>query len=219
MCIRDSYKSTERRNTYVEMAIDWEGMYSEESREMFRIISAGRYTLDKGFYFGYAFSMFHFAGGIGNENVTDNLLVNPYAGWEFNAYFDFDIKAGFLFAPQRARSIESGWKKQKGAQIDFVMTKWGVKLENNLYLGENLQSFRYAYVGEPLYAGEQFYSTTDHIYNRTWIGYDRRFFKGTMGVEAGMVFHYDGSGMGTQQMVKLSVDIQKLFNIGPKAKK
>ena len=40
-----------------------------------------------------------------------------------------------------------------------------------------------------------------------------------MGVEAGMVFHYDGSGMGTQQMVKLSVDIQKLFNIGPKAKK
>ena len=33
------YKSTERRNTYVEMAIDWEGMYSEESREMFRIIS------------------------------------------------------------------------------------------------------------------------------------------------------------------------------------
>ena len=186
---------------------------------MFRIISAGRYTLDKGFYFGYAFSMFHFAGKIGNENVTDNLLVNPYAGWEFNAYFDFDIKAGFLFAPQRARSIESGWKKQKGAQIDFVMTKWGVKLENNLYLGENLQPFRYAYVGEPLYAGEQFYSTTDHIYNRTWIGYDRRFFKGTMGVEAGMIFHYDGSGMGTQQMVKLSVDIQKLFNIGPKAKK
>lgn len=55
------YKSTERRNNYVEMAIDWEGMYSEESREMFRIISAGRYTLDKGFYFGYAFSMFHFA--------------------------------------------------------------------------------------------------------------------------------------------------------------
>ena len=66
---------------------------------------------------------------------------------------------------------------------------------------------------------DRFYSTTDHIYNRTWIGYDRRFFKGTMGVEAGMVFHYDGSGMGTQQMVKLSVDIQKLFNIGPKAKK
>ena len=31
------YVSTQREKTYVEMAIDWEGMYSEESREMFRI--------------------------------------------------------------------------------------------------------------------------------------------------------------------------------------
>ncbi len=126
------YKSTERENTYVEMAIDWEGMYSEQSREMFRIISAGRYTLERGFYFGYAFSMFHFAGSKLNENVTDNLLVNPYAGWGFNAFFDFDIKAGFLFAPQRGRSVDHNWKKPCGAQIDFVLTKWGVKLENNL---------------------------------------------------------------------------------------
>ena len=210
------------------MAIDWEGMYSEQSREMFRIISAGRYTLERGFYFGYAFSMFHFAGSKLNENVTDNLLVNPYAGWGFNAYFDFDIKAGFLFAPQRGRSVDHNWKKPCGAQIDFVLTKWGVKLENNLYLGENLQPLRNIAVGEDipvtygqdgLYAGEPFYATTKNVYNRTWVGYDRRFFRGTLAVEAGMVFHYDGTGMGTQQVVKLSVDIQKLFNIGPKAKK
>ena len=75
------------------------------------------------------------------------------------------------------------------------------------------------YGQDGLYAGEPFYATTEHIYNRTWVGYDRRFFKGTLAVEAGMVFHYDGTGMGTQQVVKLSVDIQKLFNIGPKAKK
>ena len=37
-----------------------------------------------------------------------------------------------------------------------------------------------------------------------------------MHIEAGMVFHYDGTGTGTQQMVKLSVDIQKLFDIGRK---
>ena len=217
-----------KRDSYVEFVCDWEGMYSEESREMFRIISAGRYTLERGFYFGYAFSMFHFAGSKLNENVTDNLLVNPYAGWGFNAFFDFDIKAGFLFAPQRGRSVDHNWKKPCGAQIDFVLTKWGVKLENNLYLGENLQPLRNIAVGEDipitygqdgLYAGEPFYATTEHIYNRTWVGYDRRFFKGTLAVEAGMVFHYDGTGMGTQQVVKLSVDIQKLFNIGPKAKK
>lgn len=48
------------------------------------------------------------------------------------------------------------------------------------------------------------------------MGYDRRFFKDTMHVEAGMVFHYDGTGLGTQQVVKLSVDIQKLFDVGHK---
>ena len=67
-----------------------------------------------------------------------------------------------------------------------------------------------------LYAGESFYATTEHIYNRTWVGYDRKFFHDTLHVEAGMVFHYDGTGMGTQQVVQLSVDIQRLFNIGPK---
>ena len=210
------YKSTERRNTYVEMAIDWEGMYSEESREMFRILSAGRYTLDGGFYFGYAFSMFHFAGSKLDENVTDNLIVNPYAGWEFDAFFDFDVRAGLLFAPQRARSVDHDWKKPCGGQIDLRITRWGVKIENNLYLGENLQPLWQYYGPEGLYAGERFYSTTEHIYNRTWIGYDRKFFDDTMHVEAGMVFHYDGTGTGTQQMVKLSVDIQKLFDIGRK---
>ena len=43
------------------------------------------------------------------------------------------------------------------------------------------------------------------------MGYDRRFFDRTVHVEAGMVFHYDGTGLGTQQVVQLSVDIQKAF--------
>ena len=117
--------------------------------------------------------------------------------------------AGLLFAPQRARSVDHDWKKPCGGQIDLRITRWGVKIENNLYLGENLQPLWQYYGPEGLYAGERFYSTTEHIYNRTWIGYDRKFFDDTMHVEAGMVFHYDGTGTGTQQMVKLSVDIQK----------
>lgn len=212
------YQSTERKNTYVEMALDWEGMYSVESREMFRIISGGRYTLNNGLYFGYAFSMFHFAGSIGNENVTDNLLVNPYLGWNFNAFFNFNVKTSFLFAPQRARSVDHVWRKPCGGQLDFTMTRWGVKLENNLYLGENLQPFYNTYAGEHLYAGERFYSTTEHVYNRTFIGYDQHFFNNTLGVEGGMIFQYDGTGVGTQQVVKLSVNLECLINLCHKSK-
>lgn len=219
------YRSTERRDTYVEMALDWEGMLGEETREKFRILSAGRYTLDKGFYFGYAFSLFHFAMSERVDNVSDNMLLNPYVGWEFNAYFDFDVRAGMLFAPQRGRSVDNNWQKPCGGQFDIIIHKWGVKLENNLYVGRNLQPLRNAvadpetgltYGTDGLYAGDSFYATTDRIYNRTWLGYENRFFNDTLAVQAGMVFHYDGTGMGTQQVVQLSVNLEKLFRIGSK---
>ena len=219
------YVSTERPGTYIELALDWEGMFSVESREMFRLLSAGRYTTRPGFYVGYALSLFHFAGSELNRNVTDNLLLNPHLGWKFNAFFDFDIRGGLLAAPQRGRSVDNHWRMPCGGQLDIAISRWGVKLENNLYLGQNLQPLRgyianaetgATYAAEGLYAGESFYATTKHIYNRTWIGYDRRFFHDTLHVEAGMVFHYDGTGMGTQQVVQLSVDLQRLFDIGPR---
>ncbi len=215
------YRSDERPNTYIEMAIDWEGISTNETREKFRIITGGRYAVEKGFYFGFAASMFHFACETDNKSVTDNMLVNPYIGWGFNAFFDFDVRAGFLVAPQRARSLSEDWESPHGAQIDFTMSRWGVKLMNNLYLGENLQPFcnvvsnevtGETYGQEGLYAGARFYSTTKGIYNRTWVGYDRSFFDGTLNLQAGMVFHYDGTGVGTQQVVQLSVDIQKVFD-------
>ena len=219
------YVSTERPGTYIELALDWEGMFSAESREMFRILSAGRYTTRPGFYVGYALSLFHFAGSELNRNVTDNLLLNPHLGWAFNAFFDFDIRGGLLAAPQRGRSVDNHWRMPCGGQLDITISRWGVKLENNLYLGQNLQPLRgyianaetgATYAAEGLYAGESFYATTKHVYNRTWLGYDRRFFHDTLHVEAGMVFHYDGTGMGTQQVVQLSVNLQRLFDIGPR---
>lgn len=219
------YVSTERPGTYIELALDWEGMFSVESREMFRLLSAGRYTTRPGFYVGYALSLFHFAGSTLNRNVTDNLLLNPHLGWKFNAFFDFDIRGGLLAAPQRGRSVDNYWRLPCGGQLDITISRWGVKLENNLYLGQNLQPLRgyianaetgATYAAEGLYAGESFYATTKHVYNRTWLGYDRRFFGDTLHVEAGMAFHYDGTGMGTQQVVQLSVDLQRLFDIGPR---
>ena len=219
------YVSTERPGTYIELALDWEGMFSAESREMFRILSAGRYSTRSGFYVGYALSLFHFAGSTLNRNVTDNLLLNPHLGWKFNAFFDFDIRGGLLAAPQRGRGVDNYWRMPCGGQLDIAISRWGVKLENNLYLGQNLQPLRgyianaetgATYAAEGLYAGESFYATTKHVYNRTWLGYDRRFFHDTLHVEAGMVFHYDGTGMGTQQVVQLSVNLQRLFDIGPR---
>lgn len=208
------YESSQREKTYIELALNWEGMISEESREMFRIISAGRYTFDK-LYMGYAFTMFHFANSLLVQNVSDNVLMNPFVGVEFNAFFDFNIKGGFLIAPQRVRYFEEGWKMPCGGQFDFTISKNGLKLDNRLYLGGNLQPYYHRH-DAGFYAGEQFYGTTKGIYNRTWVGYERSFFNDSVSVEAGAVFHYDGSNVSSQQIIKLSVAIGKLINIAPK---
>ncbi|UKI38833.1 MAG: hypothetical protein L6V35_05700 [Alistipes putredinis] len=48
------------RSGNVELGLDWDGMYSKERRESFRIFSAGVGRLGS-FYGGYAFSMYHLA--------------------------------------------------------------------------------------------------------------------------------------------------------------
>lgn len=59
--------------------------------------SAGRHYVNR-FYYGFNYSMFHFAGqkGAELENVVDLQLLNPCVGVKFNAFFDFDIKLGAL---------------------------------------------------------------------------------------------------------------------------
>ena len=54
-----------------------------------------------------------------------------------------------------------------------------------------------------------FYGTPKKIYNQTAVTYNRRFFNNTVGVSAGFYFHYDGVGLGLQQILKVSVNLQK----------
>lgn len=215
------YTSQKREDSFVELVLDWEGMYSEECREMFRIVSGGRYSFGRNFYFGYGFSLLHFANSEIADNLVDNMILNPYIGTEFTAWCDFDIRFGLLAAPQRGRSVDNEWQTPAGGELDITLRKKGFRLENNLYLGDNLQPLRniismpdtgITYGNEGLYAGESFYSTTKGIYNRTWIGYENSFFDDTVTINAGMAFHYDGSALGTQQLVQFSVCLEKLFD-------
>ncbi len=169
--------------------------------------------------------MFHFAGSMLNENVTDNLLVNPYVGWEFNAFFDFDIRGGILSprsadgastTPGANHTADSWTSRSPAGASRSKTTSTSARTSSPCATTSPTPRPGATYGLDGLYAGESFYATTEHIYNRTWVGYDRKFFHDTLHVEAGMVFHYDGTGMGTQQVVQLSVDIQRLFNIGPK---
>lgn len=197
---------------FVEFAIDWEGMQSAERRERFRILSAGQYQ-GRRFYGGYALSVLHFAktsDPAANEGIVDHILANPYGGVRFRAFFDFDIRLGYLQSLQRDRITEGGWEAPKGGILDLRLSRWGLSLGNMLYVGENQMPF-YPLYGDLLYSGCAFFGTREHIYNRTDISYARMFFGETLGVKAGILFHYDGVSLGTQQVLELTVKLEKIF--------
>lgn len=205
---------------FVELSIDWCGMYSQASREKFRILSAGEYDFDnyeRRFYGGYALQVFHYAGSETIQNcVVDNIIVDPYVGVRFNAFFDFDVRLHYIQTMQRDRANEDKFRTPKGGMLQLRMERWGLYLDEQLYVGENLQpyysSFRseefpYGYGGD-LYAGERLFGTEDNIYNSTRIGYNRTFFDGTVGINAFFAMQYDGKVWGNRQMVQLSIRLQ-----------
>lgn len=206
---------------FVELSVDWYGMYSEASREKFRILSAGRYYFDnyyRRFYGGYAMQIGHYAGSESIQNcVVDNLIVMPHVGARFNAYFDFDVSLHYVQTMQRDRANEDKMRTPKGVMLKAKMEKWGLYLDEQLYVGDNQQpyystfrseQFPFGYGGD-LYAGERFFGTDDGVYSNTKIGYSKSFFSNTVSVNAYFALQYDGKMLGNKQVVQLSVRLLK----------
>ena len=63
---------------FAELVVDWDGLYSPEVREKFRILVSGGGEFAKICYAGASFSMQHFANkSTFQGNVVDNLLLKP----------------------------------------------------------------------------------------------------------------------------------------------
>ena len=205
--------------SYVEFVCDWEGMYSTLSREKFRILLAGRHYLDR-FYYGFNYSMFHFAGqqDAPIENVVDLQLLNPCVGVRFNAFFDFDIKLGALLTAQRDRSFGHSWETPCMGEFAFRISRWGLSLDERLYVGDNIHPFFMGHeledgtplpYGRELYPAESFFRTDQKVYSRTALSYRRSFFDDTVSVRAEFAAHHDGTALGTQQMLVVGVKLLK----------
>ena len=205
---------------FAELVVDWNGMHSLETREQFRILFSGEGRFAKIMYAGASLEMQHYANRADFEyNVVDNLVINPYLGVDFKAFFDFDICLGYLQTLQRDRLKGGGWRNPMGGELHFRMSRWGVFISNNLYVGKNLQPLYYlvgkegTIYGADLYASDPFYGTTSGVYNRTGIGYERTFCQERLKVKAEMVLKTEGQRLYTQQIVALGVNIApKLYD-------
>lgn len=216
---------------HIELALDWCGMYSKEARERFCILSAGHLDILKSgaLYGGYALQVFHYAGSEQiSGSVVDNIIVNPYIGSRFKAFFDFDIKLHAIVAMHRDRAVESNMRFPGGAMLQLRIQKWGVYLEEQLYTGGHLMPYYYASpnplfpqgYGADLHYGNPMYGTKPHwvsdsesslLLFDTRVGYSKSFFNDSVSVNAFIAIQSDCVGCGTRQMVELKVRLFKDF--------
>ena len=205
---------------FAELAIDWNGMYSAATREQFRILFSGEGRFAKVMYAGATAVMQHYSNRADFRfNAVDHITINPYLGVGFKAFFDFDIRLGYLLSLQQDRMANEGWHTPMGGELTFRMSRWGVFISNNLYVGKNLQPLYHSVgkegtiYGPDLYASDPFYGTTTGIYNRTGIGYVQTFWKERINVKAEMVLKTTGKRVYTQQIVSLGVNLSpKLYD-------
>ena len=214
------------KNGFAELVADWNGMYSAERREQFRIFFSGEGRFAKVMYAGASASMHHYANRADfRHNVVDDIVISSYVGVAFNAFFDFDIRLGYLQSLQQDRLAGGGWQTPMGGELIFRMSRWGVFISNNLYVGNDLLPL-YNSLGKEgtpyaadLYAADPFYRTESGIYNRTGIGYERNFWKERINVKAEFVLKTDGEKLYNQQIISLGVNIApKVYDKNNKTK-
>ncbi len=193
------------RDGYVELGIDWDGMYDRESRESFRIFSSG--AIRKGLFWGdYAFSMYHLAGSEQTMGVVDYLILQPRVGLALERIVPLDklsFSVGWLQSLQRDRIYDDRFNYPGGLQLEAVIEKWGVGIREMAYIGKN-QMLYYNRYGSRLYTGDPFFRTPDGFYNRAEL-YWHPVRRSDIDLQIGLVFHYDGRALVSQQTAQLAI--------------
>lgn len=210
--------SYRRGGSYAELAVDWVGIHAADTREHFRVLFSAGGGFGRYFDAGISLSLQHFANKTTfTKNVVDNILLNPHIGAQFSAVLDFEVRLGYLQSLQRDRMAENGWAAPRGGELYIRMGWKGIFVDNNLYVGKSLTPFWHS-VGKDglpyadhLYTCDPFYGTTHGLYNRTGIGYERRFLKDQLSVKAAMVLQCAGAKVYYQQLIGLTARINPVI--------
>lgn len=152
---------------YAEVYCNWLNKQGVEQREIFEIVSDGRFG-HKGYYAGWNAQLMHFsvprpANGL---KVYDKLMLNPHVGFEKSGlgWIDaFSIEAGLMLSLNRDRT-DMQWHSPMGFLGDVKLRKWRFEIRDRLYAG-NRQFTHYETYGAQLHRGDPYYRSS--LYNRT----------------------------------------------------
>ncbi len=212
------YGGGEEWKSFIELAMDYDGMRSFDRRESFMIMSSGRWVRPiphLGLTFGYDFLMGHYAKDYNPETadgVVDNLMFTPVVRFDHTFRWGGEglpltigAEARYILSLQRDRLMENTWQAPMGGELMVELEFWYIDLRNRLYLGQNLLT-HYGRYGSSLYHGSPLYATTEGIYNTIEIGCNSHF-SNFVDLEVGVMIDYDGRGWGTRQYIALNIEL------------
>lgn len=209
-----------------EIICNWLGLKQGTTRERFQIWSSARYDFLSWLQLGYAFSMDHFACSDIAPNVVDNMLLRPFLAFDLSKLTPLQrlyVDVGGYVSYQRDRRFQQTYWPG-GVELNMEIRHWNVGIRNSLYVGTNLEQLaemrdptgmRY---GHRLYIGEHYYrvrmdGSADRAmmpYNRLEIFYEPALWPGVK-LDIKAVFHFNGPLSGTQQIIGLKADLNKIL--------
>lgn len=216
-----------RPNAYFEFGCDWFNHIGETSREKFMIYSAGKGRVAPVLSLGYAGYMYHYAGAYQTPGVVDNILLNPYAVFDFGKYLNmqsFTVKLGWIQGLQNDRRMIGKYTFPYGGELDIDVRKWNVGLNNYIFYGHDMMPlYNFTDIGgikygNSLYFGDPFFRIHDDgsagpgMYDRLEIYYETSWGK-FLDVRASWKLHFhDFDYSGGQQIVSFRFNLHELIN-------
>jgi hypothetical protein len=201
-----------------EVGCDWMGQYGENNRERFMIFTSGEGRIAPILSLGYSGYMYHFANSWQIKGLVDNILLNPYARFDFDHLTDFQrlsLTIGYLQAFQNNRKHVGHYIFPGGLHVDIEVRKWNIALKNMAYYGHDLMPYYNSHdeggikYGSNLYFGDPFFRVHDDhttgpgLYDRFEVCYEPSIGK-YLNIRVAALFHFHGFHYsGCQQIVGL----------------
>ena len=216
-----------RPGAYFEVGCDWMGQYGVARRERFMIYTSGHGKVLPFMSLGYAAYMLHYANSDKAKGLVDNILLNPYALFEFGDRLGMQalsFRLGWLQAVQRNRRHVGTFIFPYGGEFDQEIRNWNVGIHNRMFFGYDMMPY-YANVddaglkyGSQLYFGDPFYrihddgSTGAGFYDRLEVYYEPEI-SDFLSLKVSALFHFNGMRYsGCQQMIGIRFNLEELLH-------
>lgn len=194
---------------FMELALDWRSLQTQEQREAFSVYFNGRWMAAGPLMLGGRLQVNHLAKTLNptpDQNVNDDISANPYVGLDLSRYAprmdSLTVTAGLMLQLERDRGTGT-WHRPYGLMLDATAEWRFLGIEEHLYVGKNLYPL-YPKYGSLLNMGDPSYQA--HVYSRTNVRayiFRNQF----VNLYASLDFHYTPDAFTFWQKIALRVYI------------